>query len=211
MSWNLETAKKYLDLESDDTKDEYITDVMTITLQAIETALARKLLLQRNTVRFFKTRSESLPLSPYPITEVFDINGEGVPSDLLIHHENGIIEHPTLACKKTLDVDFEGGYDPLPSDLERVMWDAFMLLWSNTNQTTGGPPETGSGIVSGSGDVKSLTVFDGFKMDFDVGVTNTSSDTSLASQQADWGWLAPWASTLSMYRSDYGVGGIGVV
>lgn len=202
MAWNLATAKKYLGLEGDDTKDEMIVERMAYTQQSIETVLGRGILRERQTVKFVCHRpSATVQLPRAPITEVFTINGGEAPADMQIHHDVGLICYPTFAGEQTLEVDYEGGYDPIPLDLENCMWQAFMTAWGQIDQTTGGPPADGSsGIIEGSGEVKSMTVFDAFKVDYDVGSTATGGTDTGTISTSDWGWLAPWGTVLGFYR-----------
>lgn len=209
MAWNLETAKVYLEIDPGDaSQDDIIQQVMDYTQKSLETLLARELILGRHTVQFQHTPGSGVLILPKPpITEVFTINGGQVPQDMLVHNDVGTIEHCSFACQRTLEVDFEGGFDPLPADLERAMWGAFLAAWAGTDQTTGAP-EAGSGVITGSGDVKSLTVFDGFKVDYDVGTTSTSDNSG--DDSTDWGWLAPWASTFAQYRFGPAGAGLGI-
>jgi len=213
MAWDLATAKKYLNLEGDNSQDELIQARLDYTLASIETLLGRELLLARTTMRVqCHWQDTKVQLPRAPVATVHTINGASPPSDLLIESDTGIICHSSLAGTQPIDIDFEGGYDPLPLDLEGAMWGAFMAAWSAIDPATGGPPSDGSGgIIQGSGDVKSLTVFDAFKVDYDVGTTSAGGEDTGTISIADWGWLAPWGSVLSYYRwGPAGADGLGI-
>lgn len=213
MSWDLETAKIYLGIDpGDETKDDQIQGILDYTLKAVETLLQRKLLFARETVKFLRPRGDTILLPRWPVDTIVAINDADPPVDMEINEATGYIRDPGFSGEKEISVEYDGGYDPLPTDLERVLWEAFMTAWGNTDAETGGPAGPGTGVIAGSGDVKSLTVFDAFKMDYDVGTTSTGDgQSSLISQQSSWGWLAPWAAILEMYRGEFGTGGLGVV
>ena len=208
MAWDLATAKIYLKIDPADTsKDAQIEGVMDYVLSSIETALQRGLFFLRQTVRFQYVDVNRLYLPRYPIATVFAIRdgNDNEVEDFTVHSRTGWVQMLRIPASP-IEVDFDGGFQILPPDLERAMWEAFMDVWSRTDQDTGGPPESGGTVVQGSGDVKSLTVFDSFKVDYDVGATALSSNTGLAQDQYDWGWLSPWAATLAFYRSEDGTG-----
>jgi|GEM_PF-6773145 len=209
MAWERDTAKKYLGIDPlDDTKDEQIDTAMAYTLSSIELRLGRGLLRTREIVRYVNvTDCCKIQFSRYPIIEVFDIDHGGVPADLLVHHELGWIEHLSLGPKKSIEIDYEAGFNELPPDLERAMWSAFMVAWNDTDPVTGGPPEEGGEATEGK--VKSFTVFDGFRLDYQSDPSGTPG-TADAADEKIWGWLSPWAGTLSFYRHGPSGAGLGV-
>ena len=78
------------------------------------------------------------------------------------------------------------------------------MVWGQTDEDTGGPEE-GTGGTQGN-EMRSFTAFDAFKVDFANSAMVASADSVITKQQATWGPLAPWASTLEIYRSERGVG-----
>ncbi len=211
MPWTLDQAKVYLEISPGDTsKDVLIQGVMDTTLLEVETKLQRGLFLARTTARFYDVDYRKILLPRYPITQVWGINGSPTPSGLIVHYHTGWLEWPDCLNTDYIEVDYEGGYASLPLDLERALWSAFLTLWGNTDETTGAPGVgDGGGVVTpGSGDVKDVTVFDAFKISYDVGSSTSSAEAldSLAQDQVDWGWLSPWAGTLAFYRSEMGTG-----
>lgn len=205
MAWDLETAKELLGIDpGDDTQDAAITQVMAVTLATIEKFLQRGLVQQEETQDFHWLTSARVLLRRYPLVEITALEGgSAVPEDVTLNVPNGWAEHRSWCGLENLGITYTGGYDPLPDDLERAMWEAFSYMWRNSDQTTGLP----SGTTGGEGEVKGVTVFDAFKIDYNV--ASTGADSS-ASASASWGWLAPWAPILSMYRSEQGVG-LGIV
>jgi hypothetical protein len=92
------------------------------------------------------------------------------------------------------------------------MQEAFVTSWNNSQDSTGLPPSTGGGgVITGSGDVKSVTVYDAFKLDYDVGATAVGGETSAQEATDLWGWLSPWQTVLSHYRSGLSGTNLGVV
>ena len=207
MAWDLATAKQYLGI-TDGSQDANITRMMDVTMSAVEKFLQRGLELAQETVTYRDRDFRRVVLPRFPVTQVLKVDGvDGLPSDWHLMPRVGWILLPTRRYFQELEIEYEGGYDPLPADLEQVLWEIFMRAWASIDENTGGPDPTGPGVVQGSGDVKSLTVFDGFKMEFDVGASVLSdAESALTEQQATWGWLAPWASTLELYRSERGAG-----
>lgn len=213
MAWDLATAKQYLGIPSDDaTRDVAIQNAMDRVLATVETLLQRKLLLARELVTLYNVEG-SLLLPRYPVTQVFSINGS-TNQEWVTHSLTGCIDLCNFSasyegCVREISIDYEGGFSTLPSDLEGVLWEAFMLVWSSIDPMTGGPSLSGGlTAVQDSSDVKSLTVFDAFKADFNVesGASWSLSGDFSASDRANWGWLVPWSSVLSFYRSERGVG-----
>lgn len=211
MSWDLATARNALKVPAGDTtKDAAIGLVMNETLAAIETYLGRGLLYKRETVKFYDTDWPKIRLPRYPIGVVHS------PRCRLVHHRVGWIEPDwgtvfwnyrttrTGGLYRTMTVDYEGGFNPLPSDLLRAMWEAFMDLWSRSDQATGAPkPGAGPTIVQGSGEISKIVYPDGGSVTWDVGATvSGGSSGSSAADYSGMGWLAPWGYLLSTYRSE---------
>lgn len=207
MAWDLDTAKELLGIDpGDTTQDANVQRAMDVTLNAVETRLGRQLLRARETVRFISPPGCcDIQVTRFPIIEVYTVNDAPLPDACEIHHTVGAIYCPAIAQDREVIIDYEGGYDPLPPELENVMWSAFVDHWSGLDPATGGPPVE---EVAGEQSVKSVTVFDGFKVDYATSSTSSSSQGSYTgTTYVDWGWLEPWSDTLSYYRhGQYGTG-----
>ena len=201
MSWDLETAKRFLGIV-DDTQDTIIQDTLDDVLSDIELMLQRKLLLQRSTVKYTNYVTDKVLLPRFPVVDVHSVDGAPMDDLWYVHNQAGWIELPSYQDIKSIEVDYTGGYDPLPESLERAMWEAFMTRWGNTDPDTGAP----AGAVQGDAEMKAITVYDGFKMEFHDSSTSSSSSGGVVERELQWGWLAPWASVFQMYRSEHGVG-----
>lgn len=223
MAWTLAQAKIYLGPKDPDTPegDIIIQQVLDETLEALETVLGRQLLLAREVVRFLLVTSDTVMVPRFPIKEIHAISSTGLfppavaqepfPGGVNVQFAVGWIQSPTFAGQREVSVDYEGGFDPLPADLERAMWSAFLTLYDDTDPVTGAPPVAGgSTIVAGSGDVSSVTIADFGTVKYDVGSAVSAAQTGDLSE-ADWGWLQPWASTFQFYRAGQAGTGLGVV
>ena len=205
MSWDLATARAAAGIAAGDTThDTALQRVMDVVLASVENLLGRGLLLRRETVRFLNPNTRRLRLPRYPILQVYTIDGK--PYTGQIQHRVGWIEFVGSAGGRAVSVDYEGGFDPLPADLEAALWEAFVHRWSDVDPLTGLPTQgSGATVVKGSGDVSRITLADFGSVTYDVGSSVAGGDDgqgSLASMQARWGWLAPWATTLELYRSE---------
>jgi hypothetical protein len=193
--WNLATARAQAKLTVGDTsKDTALTMVMRVVEAQLENLLERGLFIRRVVgERYLHVNSRRIYLFRYPIQSVQS------PSNVTIHYRNGWLEGYTGTDE--LLVTYTGGIGTpttLPDDLEFAMWGAFAFIWSRAD------PNTGLSAV-GSGDVKSLTVFDAYKIDYDVGTSGSSAGASRgASAPEYWGDLAPWSNILMRYRRNVG-------
>ena len=226
MAWTRAQAKLYLGLPAtpDPILDPLIDQVLLETLQAVQGALGRELFLARNTVRFYNVNVEQLQLPRPPIVTIHAIDYAGVSpagsafgtgtDNLQIHHKEGWIRSMDFCGRREINVDFEGGFDPLPVDLEQDMWSAFLTRYDEKDQANAGaPPRAGQGssVISGSGDVSRVTIQDLGTITYDVGATVTASDVADADARLKYGWLAPWARTWDHYRIGPAGGGLGIV
>jgi hypothetical protein len=215
MSWDLATAKTILAIPAiDTTKDAFLQGALDTVLATVEHLLGRGLVLRRETVDFYFTNTRRLRVPRYPIQRVFTINGAPASgSNCVVQNRVGWIEicaTANLGPNGKVEVDYQGGFNPLPLDLERALWEALRLFWTHTDATTGGPSAGGSlGVIHGSGDISRLSLPGGGAVTFDVGDSAAGSADSGSSDAADlalWGWLSPWAYILNSYRSEAAVG-----
>lgn len=204
MPWDINTARQVIGLAANDpSKDVALKKVMDRVLAEIETKLGRGLLFMRETIRV-SVDTNTILLPRYPVWKIYRPD----PTDILLHHRVGRIRIPwgTFGGKwfgDDVEIDYEGGFRDLPSDLEAAMWEAFLQAWAGVNDATGLPVVGGGAtIVQGSGEISSVTI-DGMTIRYDVGasIAGGASSSAQASSEAIWGWLAPWESILSTYRS----------
>lgn len=207
----LPTIKAALGIAAaDTTKDAAIARVLSEVMSAVETLLDRDLLQAVVTERYYDLDCGKLWLRRYPLQGVLSVDGQPPNPELVIHKRAGWIRDLAMCHAESVTVEYQGGYDitgtgqdPFPQDLERAILEAFMTKWASSDTATGAPTAAGGAqVVQGSGELKSLTLFDAARLEYDVGssVVGGESASALASQQAYWGWLAPWASILQAYR-----------
>lgn len=196
MSWDLATAKAFLGI-TDPAQDTQIQLVLDYTLDLIELALARKLLQASFTETFRWQPSHRIILRNFPVDSITTINGSAPASTVILEQDTGIVYELTFFGHEEIEIEYIGGYATLPPALERVMWEIFMSEWGKTDATTGGPSTDATGTT---GELRSVTVFDGFKLDYDTDVSGSGESVS-AKQAAAWGRLAPWADVLQHYRN----------
>ena len=220
MAWTLAQAKIYLGADDPDTPegDLVIQQVLDETIADLESKLGRQLLLARETVRFLQVTDETILMPRFPIKKVHavDMNGLNPPgmvfngaNDYYVMARTGWIRSPYFVGQNEVLIDYEGGYEVLPVDLERAMWSAFLTLYADTDSTTGAPPAgSGTTVVAGSGEISSVTIPDFATVKYDVGSTVASS--SAAADSAAWGWLAPWYTTFQRYRAGQAGVGLGI-
>lgn len=202
MPWDLDTVRAVAGYQpADTTHDAALMRVMDVVLATVENLLDRPLLRKRECVEFFNVNDRRLQLPRYPVCKVFAPQ-EGV----IVHNRRGWIEPATGQCWRPDDmgrvvVDYEGGYDPLPSDLEDALLGAFSFRWDHSDPTTG-LPVAGGGAATTGGEVSRVTINDFGSVSFASGGSSAAQASS--TQGIDpgyWGWLAPWASILMKYQA----------
>ena len=203
MTWDLATARAV----TNTTNDAALTSIMDIVLGTVEDLLGRALLYGKSAETFYHVDTRRFRLHRYPIDRILSVNGNAVSTDILVHHRVGWVELGNCGGNDgRVTIEYMGGFKQLPSALERAMWEAFQALWANSDPVTGHPiaGTGGSMVTQGSGDISRVSLPGGGAVSWDVGATVTGGSGSSASahDHATWGWLAPWASTLEMYRTE---------
>ena len=199
MSWDIATARQVAGVTAGDTThDAALQRVMDIVLAEVEGRLERGLFSKRVVEKYYSVTGR-IYVERYPISTVHS------PTDgnVQVHCREGWI-----ACLsgREVAVDYTGGYVTLPSDLEAALWGIFLAMWGTVDPMTGFPTAAGAALIQGSGDVKKVTVFDAYAVEYDVGTTSAGggNQQSGSVNQAFWGALSPWASTLMRYRRNVG-------
>jgi hypothetical protein len=204
--WDLATAK-IVTGTTGTTSDAALTSVMDVVLGTVEDLLGRGLLYKRSAETYYHVDTRRFRLHRYPIDRIVSVNGNAVSTNnILVHHRVGWVELDGGGAEQ-VTIDYIGGFKQLPAALERAMWEAFQALWTNSDPVTGAPiaGSGGSTVTAGSGDISRVSLPGGGAVSWDVGATvsgGSSGGGSSATDQATWGWLAPWASTLQMFRTE---------
>lgn len=205
MAWDVQTAREITGAAAA-TPDAALVRAMDVVLALVQRLLARGLFKQRETSRFYNVSSPRIYLRRYPIETVHSVNGVPLSGCSIIHHCDGWIQVKNVSATCcTLEVDYTGGYDVLPPDLEAALWEIFLFYWDQLDPLTGlmRPGGGGAAAAGGTGEVSRVTLADFGTVSFDVGGSSGSSGDSFgrAGPGSYWGWLEPWASVLQTYRN----------
>lgn len=203
MAWDLDTAKQYLGI-IDDSLDALVQKTMDEVMASVELVLQRELLFAADTFEAFDTpRNGKVLLPRFPIKQVTSVDGGNPPMDIVLNNLIGWVYSYEFRLRTHFTIDYEGGYEILPVDLERVMYEALMSAWKSVDQETGGPKA--EELASTGGEVSQVTLNDFMSVKFDTGSGSSEAEDQYEAETM-WGALYPWRSVLQMYRSERGVG-----
>jgi hypothetical protein len=231
MTWDITTAKLRLGIE-DDTQDAALQSAMDVALAVAEGYCDRRFLKQADTQEFPLPTGPTLLVRRYPLVSLetiapLDPQDEppvepvDVSATWRIDKRRGIVfmvGMPPWGASYTTPVapgafyagaragfvlNYTGGYDPLPADLEQALWMVFDAVWFST---PGWGAEAGSQSGAGGGAVKSFSI-DGSTISFDNASGNEAASQSGGSVGA-WGPYLPLGATslLQQYRAETVVG-----
>lgn len=156
---------------------------------------------QRSFTSVIDSTRNHLQLPVFPIIEVVSLSADGVTVSVdnngwRLEPELGIIEgadgawyHGDRWGTRMVAV-YRSGYSPVPVDLQAVCINIAGSIYNN-----GGSLASSVAGVGGTGELKSLTMFDAMSMSFDVGSAGTSAESS--GPQA---LLDAWGFVLNTYR-----------
>lgn len=199
--WDINTARSVAGVEALDTShDVALQRAMDVVLATVEGVLGRGLLLLRQTVVFYEyaTVTPVILLPRWPILQVHSVNGS-TSAGYTVYLQDGRLElqdYPVNSDGR-IEVDFEGGFDPLPADLEHALWEAFNVFWAGVDHLTGYPT-----AVQAPAEIEKVVMPDGGSITWDVGAATSGTGTPSDELSGIWGWLYPWAPVLSPYRGE---------
>lgn len=164
MAFDLASANVRLGITG---KDALVTSALNAALAIVENYCDRRFLYKRDTVAFYDAHTRKLLLDRYPIVSINTISGKGSPSQINpstyhVHNWAGMILFHGAPFFDELDIDYNGGYQTLPADLELALWMIFDALWPSFNSTAGA-------TTVGGGAINSITVPDVGTIRFDNG------------------------------------------
>lgn len=193
MSWDIDTAKANLGI-TDTSQDVALQLCLDTALAIVEGWLDRKLLLATETEVFHEPKSCKLWVERYPLVEVLTINGDDYnpAAGYEIEQDNGWIKGPWPATPITLE--YTGGYDPLPPDLEFALWQVFGALWAAMNQATGLPATDGGTSIDG---IDSITVPDVGTVRFTSAANTAATTGGVLGDMAAW---LPYGALSILYK-----------
>lgn len=138
-------------------------------LNVVEEYLDRKLLLQPEVETFFYPFAPSFQVHRFPIEDVesFEIDGtEPDPQSYVVNLQRGVFAFRGDRCGRELVIAYTGGFDPLPADLEMILWNVFDHLYPQFV-----PPSQGGASGASEGAIKAVTIPDVGRIDFDTSAT----------------------------------------
>lgn len=158
--YDIETARIRIGLEPTDTsKDAQLNVAMSASLNFAENYCDRKFMKQAESERFVHFSYCGVQLKRFPVESVEMVSADGNSfSDFHIDMPVGRITLDSRISAHILTVDYVGGYEVLPADLEMALWRLFDSAYANINNTGGS---------LGNGQVKAISSA-GAKIEFNV-------------------------------------------
>jgi hypothetical protein len=156
MTYNIETARIRIGLESTDTsKDVELTASMEASLNFAEKYCDRLFMFQIDTAELIHFIDNDIQLHRYPLVGVSSMMADGnlINVDYHLQKNTGRLILDSQIYAHELIVNYSGGYSTLPSDLEMALWRLFDSIWSVASSTTSSAPVGGGAIkaISSSG------------------------------------------------------------
>lgn len=212
MTYNVDTAKARLGIpDSDTSKDDAITACLAMGMAVAETYCDRGFQLTQEVQEIYGLYQRTLRTYRYPIKVVNSVKTispgadpyEVDPSTLTIFKKDGQIIASGGLSGTQVQIDYEGGYDPLPVDLEWALWGIFDAIWYSTPGFGVAPGDTGT---AEPGVIKSFWI-NGVRLEY-----STSSSSAAAAVNAEkeelYGVIPlPSVSVLSRYRAESALSG----
>ncbi len=132
MAYDLESARVRIGLMPDDSsKDSQINTAMGGALSFAERYCNRQFIKKTESVKFVHFFNNNLQLSRYPIESVIKISsGTSQISSFHVDEKLGVLTFENNICSHELIVDYTGGYEVLPADLEMALWRLFDSCWA---------------------------------------------------------------------------------
>jgi hypothetical protein len=209
MAYDLVTAKKRLGI-TDDSQDAAITACLAMAQSLAETFCDRGFTLMAETQEMRGLYQNTLRTYRYPIKEVTGVFSLTPGSDLYewpidtltVFKKSGEIVLQGSISGVQIQVDYEGGYETFPTDLEFALWGIFDAVWYST---------PGMGVIPGEatssdpGTIKSFWI-NGVRLEYVTG--SSGSAASSASKEELYGIL-PLTSVavLSAYKAESALSG----
>lgn len=143
MMFDLATAKTRLGIVGA-AQDALLSATINAVISIAERYCDRKFLYAAETVKFYDFHGHMLFLPRYPIVSVLP-SSTGLPTTNHVHGRLGVIELHGINYIEAASIDYVGGYQVLPEDLELALWLMFDALWPS--MSGGGAGAAGGGAV----------------------------------------------------------------
>ena len=200
MSWDLATAKAWLGITGSD-QDAQVQAAMDAVLTMAERYCNRKF-LKAQEIETFCDNMSSIALSRVPVASINSIvlgESDLPASGYVVQNSTGIIrcccdQRCRCWCGCRITVDYVGGFDPLPADLETALYGSLGVLWGRMTAPAGDASAV-------TGPMKSVVLFDFARIDYD-----TSALTGADGGGALYPALAGELGILDGYRFLWGIG-----
>lgn len=191
--FDIGTAKTRLGITGT-AQDALLTTALNAALAVAEQYCDRRFLYKRDTVAFYDAKNRALILSRYPIDTINSItskaSGAAVDSSgYHVHHWNGMIYFHGAPFFDEIQIDYTGGYQTLPADLELALWLILDTLW---------PSLSGSGAAAAGGGAIKAIRSNGASVEYD---TSGNAGGGIASASAS-GMPVGAMSILHFYRRE---------
>jgi hypothetical protein len=194
----------------DATRDAELELAYEQALTLCESYCDRWFPLQPQIEQIWPTRGAFM-VKRYPIqsiTAITDANGAQLaPATYLINAPAGIVLRYGAAIAASawpLSIEYVGGYEPLPADLDYAVLAAFDAVWAST-------PGWGASSEASAGQMQKISVVGVGSIDFGTSSSSTSTESGqrFASDLKPWGVL-PVTVTAALQRYlNYAVIGVG--
>lgn len=213
MTWDTATGRARLGYPDTDTShDADIDACMAVSLSLAERYCDRRFQFKAGDVaKLLNVRTSAIRVYRWPIKQVVSItvpDANGNPQALTpyaVDEDTGTIylragNAVGMAVSRDVTVTFDGGFDPLPDDLEFALWAIFDAVWASTpgwGLPAGSGPDTGA--------VRSFSI-DGMSIGYDTSGTQSGGNAGGAADA--WGVIPARAiAVLNLYRAETAVGG----
>lgn len=152
MAFDLPAARARIGLVAGDTtRDAELTLAMNVALARAERFCNRNFTRRREVREFLHFTGDTAQLHRYPLQAVHSIETDGVvavPTGYHIHNDGGRILFDAWQRCHRLVIDYTGGYNQLPADLELALWLLFDGTLASLNPSAGAAAAAGRVIES---------------------------------------------------------------
>jgi hypothetical protein len=193
--------KAAVGLEPNDTTKEALLELSVNTANALIAGYVGVDLSDTDTEQAFievvDNDARHMKLPAFPILSVVTLSADGNvmdPANYMLNERIGIIDFPMgipsgARWGHRMVATFKAGYEEIPQDLVMACTNIAAALYN-----LGGT--FASAASGGSGELKSLTMFDAMSMSFDVGGTNANGEVAGSPQSM----ISAWKFVLDKYR-----------
>jgi hypothetical protein len=168
MAWDLATAKAWLGITGTD-QDAEVQAAMDAVMLIAERYCNRRF-LKAQEIETFNGDVATVLLSRVPVESITSV----VAGESTLDPETGYVSDKRTGivrcccdhrcrcwCGCVITIDYVGGFDPLPADLEMALYGCLGVLWARM-QT---PPGE---AAAATGPMKSMVLFDFARIDYDT-------------------------------------------